>query len=500
MSTALMIVIGLCAMGVVLGVVLLVRVQQLVELVNRRTDTATRSLDLSLRGVRDEVVALRGVRDDVTGLRSDLRQELAQLRLENMQLREELARQLNHNEQRVEQLRATVDAKLGQIRDDNAQRLEQMRLTVEEKLQSTLERRLGESFRVVGEQLDRVQRGLGEMQNLATGVGDLKRVLTNVKVRGNWGEIQLGALLEQVLSPEQYASNVAVVPGSSERVEFVVKLPGRDAHSGHVLLPIDAKFPQEDYLRLVDAHDVADAVAFESAAKALEQRVRACAKDIATKYLHPPHTTDIGIMFLPTEGLYAEVARRPGLLETLQREHRVMVAGPSTLAALLNSLQMGFRTLAIQQRSSEVWSLLGVVKTQFAQFETVLQRVHKKLQEAGNTIERAQTRTRVMGRKLEDVEALAIPDADDLLLDPVRADAAHPAGAAIPGAAVPGAAANGSASRPRTAGAGSAASPGGSALPGGVAPGHAAADRTAIGGEASIAPRLTITPANGSGD
>lgn len=314
-------------------------------------------------------------------------------------------------EQRLELVRTSVEGKLQEIRTDNAAQLEQMRATVDEKLQSTLEQRLGESFRSVGEQLERVHTGLGEMRNLATGVGDLKRVLTNVKTRGNWGEIQLGALLEQVLTPEQYATNVAVRPGSGERVEFAIRLPGRgDDADEQVWLPIDAKFPVEDYQRLIDAHEAADPVAAEAAGRALEARVRGCAHDIFSKYIVPPHTTDFAIMFLPTEGLYAEVARRVGLLESLQRECRVAVAGPSNLLALLNSLQMGFRTLAIQQRTSEVWSILGKVKTEFGKFEDVLAKVQKKLNDAHNTIEEAQKRTRVMSRQLRTVES-GSPDA-----------------------------------------------------------------------------------------
>ena len=315
------------------------------------------------------------------------------------------------NEARFETMRATVEGKLQAIREDNAKQLEEMRRTVDEKLQATLETRLTQNFSAVVEQLDRVHKGLGEMQSLATGVGDLKRVLTNVKVRGNWGEVQLEALLEQVMSPEQYAKNVAVRPSSAQRVEFAIRLPGSGGDAGHVWLPIDAKFPQEDYLRLIEAYEQSDQLGFESASKALEVRIRGCAKDICDGYLHPPHTTDFGIMFLPTEGLYAEVARRPGLLSALQNDYRVMVAGPSTLAAMLNSIQMGFRTLAIQQRTSEVLNVLVTVKSEFAKFDTVLQKVGKKLQEASNTVESAQVRTRVMNRNLRHVELLGAGEA-----------------------------------------------------------------------------------------
>jgi DNA recombination protein RmuC len=336
------------------------------------------------------------------------------------QLREEVGnsvkRLTDSNETRLEALRGTVEAKLQHIRDDNGKQLEQMRATVDEKLQGTLEQRLGESFRLVSEQLKQVHNGLGEMQSLASGVGDLKRVLTNVKVRGTWGEVQLGTLLDQVLIPEQYAANVATREGSAERVEFAIRLPGRGDGEGETLLPIDAKFPQEDYQRLVEAQESGDTAGVETAGKALEQRIRQCARDICAKYLNPPRTTDFGILFLPTEGLYAEVIRRTGLVEVVQRECRVVIAGPTTLAALLNSLQMGFRTLAIQQRSSEVWNVLGAVKTEFGKFGVVLDKVKKKLDEASNVVDQAQTRRRAVERNLRSVEALPTADAERLLL------------------------------------------------------------------------------------
>jgi DNA recombination protein RmuC len=282
-----------------------------------------------------------------------------------------------------------------------------MQKVVDEKLQGTLEKRLGESFKQVSERLEQVHKGLGEMQSLANGVGDLKRVMTNVKSRGTWGEFQLSAILEQVLSPDQYEANVATKPGGSERVEFAIRLPGKDDADGAVVyLPIDAKFPSEDYQRLIDAQDAADPDGVATASKQLENAIKSCAKDISTKYLSPPHTTDFGIMFLPTEGLYAEVVRRAGLVEHCQRHCRVVVAGPTTLAAILNSLQMGFRTLAIQKRSSEVWKVLGAVKTEFGKFGDVIAKVKKKLQEAANTVDQAEPRTRVMTRELRNVEQL----------------------------------------------------------------------------------------------
>jgi DNA recombination protein RmuC len=326
----------------------------------------------------------------------------------------QLGRLTKGNEERLDALRDKIDERLKTLQAGNDARLEEMRRTVDEKLQGTLEKRLGESFKLVSERLEAVQRGLGEMQTLATGVGDLKKVLSNVKVRGTWGEVQLGALLEQMLTRDQYATNVAPRRDSAERVEFAVRLPGGDGE-GEVLLPIDAKFPQEDYQRLVEASERGDADGVEAAARALEVRVKGCARDIHDKYIHPPQTTDFGILFLPTEGLYAEVLKRPGLADGLQRDYKVSVAGPTTLAALLNSLQMGFRTLAIQKRSSEVWQVLGAVKTEFGKFGEVLEKVDKKLQEASNQIQQVATRRRVIERKLKSVAELPTQEAQAAL-------------------------------------------------------------------------------------
>ena len=344
------------------------------------------------------------------------------LREEMARNREELARQLaaltQSNEQKIELLRASVSGGLQQIQEDNSRKLDQMRQTVDEKLQGTLERRLGESFRLVSERLELVQKGLGEMQELAGGVGDLKRVLTNVKTRGTWGEIQLGALLEQILAPEQYATNVAPKPGSSERVEFAIRLPGRDELEGKtVWIPLDAKFPREDYERLMNAQDRADPALAEEAAKRLEDQIRKCARDIRDKYISPPHTTDFAILYLPIEGLYAEAIRRPGLVDALQQGCRVVVAGPTTLAALLNALQMGFRTLAIQKRSSEVWKLLGAVKTEFGRFTEHLEAVQKKLHQASDSLEDAAKKSRAIQRRLKDVEGLPAGETPALLGD-----------------------------------------------------------------------------------
>jgi DNA recombination protein RmuC len=322
-------------------------------------------------------------------------------------------------ERAQEGIRAAVDAKLEAIRGDNAAKLEQMRTTVEEKLHDTLEQRLTNSFKVVSDQLEQVFRGLGEMQNLASGVGDLKRMMTNVRTRGTWGEVALANILEQAMALDQYEKNVEVRPGTNQRVEFAIKLPGGEG--GPLWLPIDAKFPTEDYERLRDASERGELDAVELAAKALETRIRQSAGDISAKYLHPPFSTDFAIMFLPSEGLYAEVLRRPGLADFLQRENRIIIAGPTTLLALLNSLRMGFRTLAIQKRSSEVWQILGAVKAEFGKYGAILDKVQKKLQEASSTIDGVTVRRRAIDRKLRSVEVmpeleaatlLGVPDSD----------------------------------------------------------------------------------------
>ncbi|OOG62818.1 recombinase RmuC [Rhodanobacter sp. B04] len=330
------------------------------------------------------------------------------------QQQQRLAALTGDNEKRMGEVRATLEAKLGAIQQDNAAKLEQMRATVDEKLQSTLETRLGQSFQLVSERLEAVQRGLGEMQNLAIGVGDLKRVLTNVKRRGILGEVQLGGLLEDLLTNEQYAANVATVPGSSERVEYAIRMPGQ-SDGENVYLPIDSKFPVEDYQRLLEAQDAADADGAAAAGRALEVRVREEAKRIRSKYVAPPHTTDFAVLFLPTEGLYAEVLRRPGLFESLQRDHRVTVAGPTTLSALLNSLQMGFRTLAIAKRSSEVWKLLGAVKNEFGKFGLVLEKAERQLNTVSKSISDAGKKTRTIEKKLRGVESLSAEDTTQLL-------------------------------------------------------------------------------------
>jgi DNA recombination protein RmuC len=328
---------------------------------------------------------------------------------------EQLAKLTLSNEQRLEAVRVTVEQRLDALRTDNTAKLEQMRATVDEKLQATLEQRLGESFKIVSDRLEQVHRGLGEMQTLATGVGDLKRVLTNVKSRGGWGEVQLGALLEEMLSPGQFAQNVATRPGSREVVEYAVRLPGRGDDGTPCWLPIDAKFPLDDYQRLQDAIEHADVGAVEASRKALEAFFKAEARKIRDKYVAPPHTTDFAILFVPTEGLYAEAVSRAGLADTLQREFKVMLAGPMNLAAMLNSLQLGFRTLAIEQRSTEVWRVLGAVKTEFGKFGEILAKTKEKLDQVGRTLDDAGRKSTTIARKLRDVEALPEADADRLL-------------------------------------------------------------------------------------
>ena len=336
----------------------------------------------------------------------------------NESLLNRVAESTAQNIQKLDKIDETVDLHLKTLQEDNNRKLEQIRATVDEKLHDTLERRLGESFKLVSERLEMVHKGLGEMQTLASGVGDLKKVLTNIKTRGTFGEIQLHSLLEQILSPDQYQSNVATKRDSATRVEFAIRLPGRGETENHpVWLPIDAKFPQEDYLRLLEAQEAGNANLVEEVSKKLERIIKDMAKNIRDKYLDPPYTTDFGIMFLPTEGLYAEILRRTGLFELLQREFKVVITGPTTLAALLNSLQMGFRTLVIEKRSSEVWTLLGVVKTEFSTFGAILDRTQKKLQEASHTIEKAATRSRAIEKKLKNIQEIPLGDTQKLLED-----------------------------------------------------------------------------------
>jgi DNA recombination protein RmuC len=323
---------------------------------------------------------------------------------------QEIAEQINKlnttNSQELKQMRETIENKLTSIQKDNNEKLEQMRATVDEKLHNTLETRLGESFNKMNERLESLYKELGEVQSLSSGVNDLKKALTNIKTRGTWGEIALGNIIEDMLSPEQYAENISTKKGSKDRVEFAIKLPGHDDSNKIVYLPIDAKFPQEDYQRLLDAEEEGNKEKIDESRKQLEKRIKAEAADIYNKYLDPPNTTDFGIMFLPTESLFAEVLRIPGLLETLQREYKVTITGPTTLSAILNSLQVGFKTLAIQKRTSEVWDILRSVKTEFGKFKTILLKTQKKIQEANDTLDKATKSTEKMERKLKDVEQL----------------------------------------------------------------------------------------------
>jgi DNA recombination protein RmuC len=355
-----------------------------------------------------------------------VREEIAQFRAEMKtgahQERAELTVSLKSFSDSVEQKMAAVgqlvDEKLKQIQEDNTRQLDRMRETVDEKLQSTLEKRLGESFKQVSERLEQVHQGLGDMRNLAAGVGDLKKVLTNVKARGTWGEVQLGALLEEILAPEQYAKNVKIHEHSNDFVEFAIKLPGQgDANADPLWIPVDAKFPVEDYQRLLDAQEKSDTVAADDAVRQLEASIKKAAKDISQKYLAPPKTTDFGIMFLPSEGLYAEVIRRTSLVQMLQREYHIVITGPTTFAAILNSLQMGFRSLAIQKRSSEVWKVLGEVKTEFGKFGDLLDAVHKKLVNATDSMDDVRKRSRAIQRKLRTVQELPGASTEILLED-----------------------------------------------------------------------------------
>lgn len=388
------------------------RVLRIIERMPKFFQTLNRATDEQTDDIIDEVRVLRGDMAQQSHLTiQTLEQRIGsfaeQQTRQNEQSEARLRETLAATEQRQAQLERTVAASLERIRSDNEQRLEQMRQTVDERLTSTLSKRLDASFEQVGAQLKQVYTGLGEMQRLAGDLGDFKRVLTNVKARGTWAEVQLGALLEQVLAPNQYEKNACVVPGSLERVEYAIVLPGDD--SGPVKLPIDSKFPQEDYLRIVEAGERADAAQMEAATNALKRRLLSEAQKISDKYIHPPATTDFAIMFLPTEGLYSEAMRMDGLGETLQTQYRVLVAGPSTLCALLSSLRVGFQTLAIQQRSSEVWQLLGKVKSQYADFTALLERTRAKLSEASGAIDRAEQRSRAIQKSLSNVERMDTP-------------------------------------------------------------------------------------------
>lgn len=352
---------------------------------------------------------------NIQRLETQLKDEMMRSRQENStgqkDIREELGKTLNTNFSSITQV---VEGRLNNLQKDNSEKLEKMRETVDEKLHATLERRFGESFKMVSDRLDQVHKGLGEMQTVAAGVGDLKKILSNVKTRGTWGEVQLGNLIEEIFTPDQYEKNVKTKKGSSDNVEYAIKLPGNSDDIKHIWLPIDAKFPLEDYQRLMEARESGEDLVLFS--KNLETRIKAEAKDIKNKYIDTPYTTDFGLLFLPVESLYAEVLRIPGLFESVRREYNVIITGPTTVQAILNSLQMGFKTLSIQKRSSEVWEILGVVKKEFNNFGVILEKTHKKIQEAGNTIEQAMTRSRAIDRKLNKVtDAPLLGDKDDIL-------------------------------------------------------------------------------------
>jgi len=411
-STLLLALVAAALVVAVVGVVLVaVALSRLGALGSART-----ALDQRIEGVGKDLAVLRAQGVD---LERDLKQDFAIARDEQSQaalrLRGEVSELAQRNDQKLESIRVNVEQRLDKLRDENAAKLEQMRVTVDEKLQTTLETRLGASFKQVSDRLEQVHKGLGEMQTLATGVGDLKRVLTNVKSRGTWGEVQLGALLADLLTPAQYAQNVATRPGSKERVEYAVRFPGRADDGAPCWLPIDAKFPLEDWQRLQDAIEGADAVAVDASRRALDAFFKTQARAIRDKYIESPHTTDFAILFVPAEGLFAEAVSRPGLADALQRDFRVTLAGPTTLSAMLNSLQLGFRTLAIEKRSTEVWRVLGAVKTEFGRFGEILAKTRERLDAVGKTLEDAGKKSTTIARKLRDVEALPEAEADRLL-------------------------------------------------------------------------------------
>jgi len=412
-ESALLVALSLAALavgavGVVLVIVALGRLGTLGQ--------ARQALDQRIEGVGKDLAVLRAQGVD---LERDLKQDFAIARDEQSQaalrLRGEVSELALRNDQKLDTIRQNVEQRLDKLRDENTAKLEQMRVTVDEKLQTTLEARLGASFKQVSDRLEQVHKGLGEMQTLATGVGDLKRVLTNVKSRGTWGEVQLGALLADLLTPAQYAQNVATRPGSKERVEYAVKFPGRGDDGAPCWLPIDAKFPLEDWQRLQEAVERADATAVDASRRALDAFFKLQAKAIRDKYIESPHTTDFAILFVPAEGLFAEAVSRPGLADALQRDYRVTLAGPTTLSAMLNSLQLGFRTLAIEKRSTEVWRVLGAVKTEFGRFGEILAKTRERLDAVGKTLEDAGRKSTTIARKLRDVEALPEAEADRLL-------------------------------------------------------------------------------------
>ena len=390
----------------------------LLKLFNERMEKLNEASGQTARENRNELTkSLKSFEEKFTKNVQDFN-NLQKQKFDDLSSRQELIKA--GTESKLQEIRETVEKKLQGLQDENSKKLEEMRVVVDEKLQASVEKRFNESFKLISSRLDEVHKGLGEMQSLASGVGDLKKVLTNVKTRGHLGEVQLGTILEQIFSNEQYEHNAQVKNNSQERVEYAVKLPGKSANDQALLLPIDSKFPIEDYQRLLDAYETADisnAAVIEAAAKQFENAVKKNAKEIYSKYINPPITTDFAIMFVPTEGLYAEILRRTGLFEILQRTYKVTVVGPANLVAFLSSLQMGFRTLAVEKRSSEVWNLLGAIKADFGKFGDVLEKTSKKLREASNTIDSAGVRTRAIERKLKQVEELPLNETKALLGD-----------------------------------------------------------------------------------
>ncbi len=394
---------------VVILLLLIVIIALLINLKNKNnnSDSLRQEISTMLMHTREELLNNISTKISENGNTQQL--QLANLTNINEQKLENTRKNM---EEKLELIRRTVEDRLLYMQKDNADKLEKMRVTVDEKLQGTLEQRLGESFKVVNDRLESVYKGLGEMQSLAQGVGDLKKIFTNVKARGTWGEIELGNILQEYLTPDQYICSAKTKPNATEFVEFAIKLPGK-TDGQNVLLPVDSKFPVEDYKRLVDAQEAGDVAQINDARKSLENSIKLFAKDIHDKYIETPFTTDFGIMFLPTESLYCEVVKNTVLVEVLAQKFRVIVSGPNTFVALLNSLQMGFRTLAIEKRSSEVWTLLGGVKSEFEKFGDLLDKTNKKLQEISNTMERASAKTRTIQRKLKNVEALPVTDEDE---------------------------------------------------------------------------------------
>ena len=389
---------------VIAALLVLVIILQVLLLVRKPKSDSREHLEESERRLRDEV---RSTRQEISGALKEMNQTITEGQKESLKVSGEHQEKLN----------ATLTTAVRGLQESNEKKLDQMRETVDEKLQSTLTKRLDSSFKTVGEQLQSVYKSLGEMKELASGVSDLQRVLTNVKARGTWAEVQLGNILEQTLTAEQYAQNVSI-RGNREQVEFAVKIPSRDEDGTYIWLPIDSKFPQEDYARLVDAAEKADKDAAEAATKALERTIRNEAKTIAELYIDVPKTTDFAIMFLPTEGLYAEILRRPGLAEELQNKYRIMVCGPTTITAFLNTLRIGFRTIALDKRAAEVWKVLGAVKTQYDKFEGLLEKAKKKVDEAGNVLDDARHRNSIILKNLRNVEGIEATEADDLLALP----------------------------------------------------------------------------------